>query len=460
MGILILILFIEYFPSNKASDNIETFEEQNDNKETLKAKVQAKEYKEDDKIEDTNEEYNDNHEDNYFVCNTNIINNFKINRLIKKAYLNLLVTSYNEDKYDAKKRIWNPENETSASISMDKNPKIVKFLLNPKINGYDINNTSILLVPSEKSDIIIGMEWEEINKINKDYIEIDEDTKGYDILSKSLLKKTSFKKSEMKDFPNILRNNYIIVNGTIYKPYIKNYNIIKELSLLFALKFNGLNNDSGLLLYVIDENNKEVLTIKIIDSNKVKTNNIGEYCKNNKYCNNLITNVQTSINMHNNYYDNYNINKNEMKEYLANKCDSGGEKMINSNMCNYIKKTYGDEVNYYEQLYEKKRYTIQININGETFNIYDLDENIFNTDYTLLSFIINNNNISFNINENKYSFVLSNDKELHVSYPIIINKQKECDVTLYSMALFTKAICDADIQAYKLYNNYHLYGNE
>ena len=41
MGILILILFIEYFPSNKASDNIETFEEQNDNKEN----------KEDDKIE-------------------------------------------------------------------------------------------------------------------------------------------------------------------------------------------------------------------------------------------------------------------------------------------------------------------------------------------------------------------------------------------------------------------------
>lgn len=445
IGILLLMLLTEYFSLNKTK-TIENFEE---NFEEKKAKIELI-------------EYDDNNEDNHFVCNKNIINNFKINRLINKAYLNLLVSSYNE-KYDSKRRSWGLENDKSANVSMDKNPSIIKSSLNPKISGYNINNCVISLVPDDKSDDIIGMVWEEINKIETDYIEIDEDTKGYKILHDSLSKKTNFKKSEIIDFPNILRNNYIIVKGIIYKPYIRDYNTIKELSLLFALKFNGIDANIGQLLYMINDENEEVITIKIIDSNKVKTNNIGEYCKNNKYCNNLITNVQSSINMHNNYYDNYNNKKGEMKDYLAKKCneDSGNELMINSNMCNFIKKTHGEEVNYYEQLYEKKRYTIEININGEKKYIYDIDENIFNTDYTLISFIINENNIYFGINENKYSFVLQEDNsEINVSYPILINRFKKCDIILYSLALFTKAICDADLQAYKLYNNYYLYGND
>jgi hypothetical protein len=127
-------------------------------------------------------------------------------------------------------------------------------------------------------------------------------------------------------------------------------------------------------------------------------------------------------------------------------------------MCEYIKKTYNDEIVYHNQLYVKKKYTVQIKINTYTYNIYDVSEDIFNNEYTFMALTINNNDIKFFINDFESTFKKQDDEELRPLYPYVINKNKKCDITLYSFAIFNNTICDADMKAYKLYNNYYLYG--
>jgi len=143
---------------------------------------------------------------------------------------------------------------------------------------------------------------------------------------------------------------------------------------------------------------------------------------------------------------------------LAKKCEDEGEYVINKNMCEYIKKTYNDEIVYYNQLYVKKKYTIQIKINTYTYNIYDVSEDIFNNEHTFIALLIDQNDITFYINEMKSSFKKKDDEELRPLYPYVINNDKNCDIVLYSFAIFNNTICEADINAYKLYNNYYLYG--
>ena len=146
------------------------------------------------------------------------------------------------------------------------------------------------------------------------------------------------------------------------------------------------------------------------------------------------------------------------RHMLAKKCEDKGEYVINKNMCEYINKTYNDEIVYHNQLYVKKKYTLQVKINTYTYNIYDVNEDIFNSEYTFMALTINNDNIKFYINDIEFSFKKQDEEKLLPLYPYIINKNKKCNIILYSFAIFNKTICDADMKAYKLYNNYYLYG--
>lgn len=455
IGIFLLISLLNF----KFTNNNSEIDEQDDIEEF--SNIEQENY-----IIETFEEdsYDNEDEKNYINCNENIINNFKIDRLLKKHYLVTLISSYNKDNYDQDKKIWYLDNKnsihsTDGNVKLDNNPEYIKFPLKPEVGGYNISNSKIEITPNYVKDDL-GMKWEEIKIIPNDFIEIqnDESTKFKKLNSALSSGTLNFTRKEVKEFPKIMHNNYIKVNEKNYKPTIDNLDVLKNISMLFTFKLNNIDGDMGQLLFLENSNVGNLISINIINSNKIKVNNIDDKCKGDGNCKKFIENLQNSINIHNNYYNNNEISNNEFKEYLAKKCTDEGEYVINKNMCEYIKKTYNDEIVYHNQLYVKKKYTLQIKINTYTYNIYDISEDIFSSEYTFMALIIDNNDIKFHINDFVSSFKKQDDEILRPIYPYIINKNKKCDITLYSFAIFNNTICDADMKAYKLYNNYYLYG--
>ena len=101
--------------------------------------------------------YDNEDEKNYINCNENIINNFKIDRLLKKHYLVTLISSYNKDNYDEDKKIWNLDNKnaihsTDGNVKLDNNPEYIKFPLKPEVGGYNISNSKIEITPNYVKD--------------------------------------------------------------------------------------------------------------------------------------------------------------------------------------------------------------------------------------------------------------------------------------------------------------------
>lgn len=455
LGIFLLISLLNF----KFTNNNNDFDQQDDIEEF--SNIEQENY-----IIETFKDstYDDEEEQNYINCNENIINNFKIERLLKKHYLVTLISSYIKDNYDEEKKIWNLDNKNAihsidGNVKLDNNPEYIKFPLKAEVGGYNISNSKIEITPNYIKDEL-GMKWEELNNVPNDFIEIqdDESPKFKNLITALSSGKVKFTKKEVKDFPKILHNNYIKINDKKYKPIIENLDILKNISILFTLKLNNINGEMGQLLFLENSDEGNLISINIINSNKIKVNNIDDKCKDDANCKKFIENLQNSINIHNNYYNNNDISNNEFKKYLSKKCEDEKEYVINKNMCEYIKKTYNDEIVYYNQLYVKKKYTVQIKINTYTYNIYDVSEDIFRSEYTFIGLTIDNNDIKFYINDFETSFKKQDDEKLRPLYPFVINKNKKCDIILYSFAIFNNTICDADMKAYKLYNNYYLYG--
>lgn len=412
------------------------------------------------------EDYNEEDENNLIKCNVNILNNFKIDRLLKKHYLITLISSYNRDNYNTQSKIWTLDNKNKInnkgenSVKVDVNPEYIHFPLKPTVGGFNINKSSIEIMPKYMKKRL-GMVWEEFSDIPNNFIEIKDNVDGYEKLKKQLESgQTKFTSSIISEFPEILYNNYIVVNNKNYRPVINNLENIKKISILFAIKLNEIDNDYGQLLYIGNKTKGNLISINIVNSNNVDPNTIDQKCNDDINCRKFIENIHNSINMHNNYYEQNSVSNNNFKKYLSERCEDGDEYIINKNMCEYIKQTYTDEIAFHNRLYEKKKYTIQIKIDSYTYNIYDISEDIFNDDYTTLSLIIDNDDITFMINKIKITFKKRDSKSLVALYPCILNKNKNCDMILYSFALFDDAICEADISAFKLYNNYYLYGIE
>lgn len=426
-------------------------------------------------FEDDVQEYDNEDERNYVNCNANIINNFKIDRLLNKHYLVTLISSYNEDNYDKFKKIWNLDNKNAlhskdGNVKLDNNPEYIKFPLKPEIGGFNITNITIEIKPNYIQDEL-GMKWKYKETVPNDFIEIEneesnkinDDTNKYKRLHNSISSgKTNFTKKEVKTFPKILHNSYIEINKKKYTPIIDNLDILKNISFLFTIKLNSIEGDMGQLLYLGNSDSGNLISINIINSNNINVNKIDKECKEDVNCKKIIENIQNSINIHNNYYENNSISNSQFQKYLAKKCDGDlfarGEYVIDKKMCEHIEKTYNDEIIFYNQLYVKKKYTIQIKINTYTYNIYDVSEDIFNNEHTFMALLIDENDITFYINEMESSFKKKDDEELRPLYPYVINNNKNCDIILYSFAIFNNTICEADIHAYKLYNYYYLYG--
>lgn len=312
---------------------------------------------------------NTEEEANSVLTNTEIIDNYNFNKLLKKKEMRVLISSYNNE--NIKNLNWDTDNKNynnNISVKLSSNDIVKEFNnLNPFVNGYNIHNVTI----EGPSTAAI---YEKDKSINQ-----------FSIL---------FMFMHKKFHSNV--NNLFIIYG------VDNKNIV------INIKDNEFNN-----------NNYYNVNNDINDNSDLN----GVYDKND---------INKSINLLNNYhyYENYDILSNKAKE----------------------QKSY--KLSYFEKLY-----TIEIIIDDSVYNINDINLETLKKDITFFGLIMNREDVVFHLNNTKYEFKRNTDREIKIeNKPFIINKNKTCEIVLYSFAYFNEAISDKDLKTFKLYNKYKLYG--
>ena len=306
---------------------------------------------------------------NSVLTNTEIIDNYNFNKLLKKKEMRVLISSYNNDNVNNLNWVSDNKNyNNNVSVKLSSNDIVKEFNnLNPFVNGYNIHNVTIEGPPS-------AVIYEKEKSINK-----------FSIL---------FMFMHKKFHSNV--NNLFIIYG------LDNKNIV------INIKDNEFNN-----------NNYYNVNNDINDNSDLN----GVYDKND---------INKSINLLNNYhyYENYDILSNKAKE----------------------QKSY--KLSYFEKLY-----TIEIIIDDSVYNINDINLETLKKDITFFGLIMNREDVVFHLNNTKYEFKRNTDREIKIiDKPFIINKNKTCEIVLYSFAYFNEAISDKDLKTFKLYNKYKLYG--
>jgi len=306
---------------------------------------------------------------NSILTNTEIIDNYNFNKLLKKKEMRVLISSYNNDNVNNLNWVSDNKNyNNNVSVKLSSNDIVKEFNnLNPFVNGYNIHNVTIEGPPS-------AVIYEKEKSINK-----------FSIL---------FMFMHKKFHSNV--NNLFIIYG------LDNKNIV------INIKDNEFNN-----------NNYYNINNDINDNSDLN----GVYDKND---------INKSINLLNNYhyYENYDILSNKAKE----------------------QKSY--KLSYFEKLY-----TIEIIIDDSVYNINDINLETLKKDITFFGLIMNREDVVFHLNNTKYEFKRNTDREIKIiDKPFIINKNKTCEIVLYSFAYFNEAISDKDLKTFKLYNKYKLYG--
>jgi hypothetical protein len=303
------------------------------------------------------------------LTNTDIIDNFNFNKLLKKREMRVLISSYNNDNINNLDWITdNNKYNNNINLKLSSNDLVKEFNnMNPFVNGYNIQNVSI----QGPQNIIMYEMGKEISKF-------------------SILFMFSHKKFHS------INNNLFIIYG------VDNKNIV------INIKDNEYNN-----------NNYYNVNNDINDNGDMN----GEYDKND---------INKSINLLNNYhyYENHDILSNKAKE----------------------QKSY--KLSYFEKLY-----TIEIIIDDSVYNINDINIETLKRDIIFFGLIMNKEDVVFHLNNTKYEFKRNTDKSIKIGKdPFVINKNKSCEIVLYSFAYFNEAISDTDLKTFKLYNKYKLYG--
>jgi hypothetical protein len=309
----------------------------------------------------------------YVATNTEIIDNYNFNKLLRKREMRILITSYNNENIDIdiNKLEWITDNKNynnNIRLKLSDNEIVKEFNnMNPFVNGYNIHNVSIQ------------------GPANAEVYEKEKEISQFSILFMFMHKQFHHTK-----------NNLFIIYG------VDNKNIV------INIKDNEFNN-----------NNYYNVNNDINDNSDMN----GAFDKND---------INKSINLLNNYhyYENYDILSNKAKE----------------------QKSY--KLSYFEKLY-----TIEIIIDDSVYNINDINMETLKRDITFFGLMMNKEDVVFHLNNTKYEFKRNNDKSIKVGKePFVINKNKSCEIVLYSFAYFNEAISDADLKIFKLYNKYKLYG--
>lgn len=305
----------------------------------------------------------------YIANNTEIIDNYNFNKLLRKREMRLLITSYNNENIDTLKLKWITDNKNynnNIHLNLSGSDIVKEFNnMNPFVNGYNIHNVSIQ------------------GPANADTFEKEKEISQFSILFMFMHKQ--FHRT---------KNNLFILYG------VDNKNIV------INIKDNEFNNNN---YYNVN--------------NDINGENDNEYDKND---------INKSINLLNNYhyYENYDILSNKAKE----------------------QKSY--KLSYFEKLY-----TVEIIIDDSGYNINDINMETLKRDITFFGLIMNKEDVVFHLNNTKYEFKRNTDKNITIGKePFVINKNKSCEIVLYSFAYFNEAISDADLKTFKLYNKYRLYG--
>ena len=310
----------------------------------------------------------------YVATNTEIIDNYNFNKLLRKREMRILITSYNNENIDIdiNKLEWITDNKNynnNIRLKLSDNEIVKEFNnMNPFVNGYNIHNVSIQ------------------GPANAEVYEKEKEISQFSILFMFMHKQ--FHRT---------KNNLFIIYG------VDNKNIV------INIKDNEFNNNN-----YYNVNN---------DINDNNDENDKEFDKND---------INKSINLLNNYhyYENYDILSNKAKE----------------------QKSY--KLSYFEKLY-----TIEIIIDDSVYNINDINMETLKRDITFFGLMMNKEDVVFHLNNTKYEFKRNNDKSIKIGKePFVINKNKSCEIVLYSFAYFNEAISDADLKIFKLYNKYKLYG--
>jgi hypothetical protein len=103
-------------------------------------------------------------------------------------------------------------------------------------------------------------------------------------------------------------------------------------------------------------------------------------------------------------------------------------------------------------------YNIVINIGSKKYIIDDINDNIFNSDITFMTLKLDEKKIVFILNENIYNFEYDSYDLVTSNQPVIINKKGNIDGILYNFAHYKDSITMNDINKYKKYINFYIYG--
>lgn len=223
----------------------------------------------------------------------------------------------------------------------------------------------------------------------------------------------------------------------------------------FKKKFNYLIEIKCKQSYEYNEKTDEKKYIENVIYISIKDNKYNSKknkdCDENGLCNELQKKLDDNINIHNSYYF-YDNSKMDVDNELFKKCKNDEECV--KNIPNIKEKLY-----FFNQLQNKIYYNIEINIGTEIFTIYNIDSKLFETDITFIGITIKDKDITFYMNDTINTFKMNKKYDIVADYvPITINDNGNIDMILYSFAYFNEAIDITDINAFKMYNYYYLFG--
>ena len=346
----------------------------------------------------------------------------------------VMVSSNNVEKDDVDKYIKTDIvkvsvlNEDSAPIKEEADDANVVLTNSNVIDKFNF----IKLLKKREMKVLISS----YNKDNINNLEWYTDNKKYN--NNIMLKLSSDDIIKELNNLNPLVNGYNVHNVSIEGPsniiMYNNEKIINKFSILFMFIHKKFHNKINNLFIIYGIDNKNiVVNIKEKDYNndyfKIKNNMNDNNDLNDEYDSN---NINKSINLLNNfhYYENHDILSKDIKEQKS-----------------------------YKLSYLEKLYTIEIIIDDSIYNIHDINLETLKNDIIFFGLTMNIDDVVFHLNNTKYEFKRNTANGIKVSnIPFIINKNKSCEIVLYSFAYLNEAISDKDLKTFKLYNKYKLHG--
>ena len=226
------------------------------------------------------------------------------------------------------------------------------------------------------------------------------------------------------------------------KDFHNNYNYLFELKCKPSSEFDEKTKKK--------QYTESIIQVSIKDNSKVELSKKNEDCDDDTDCEYLQNKLRKHINIYNNFYF-YNQDKMKNDDAYISNC-------MEDKTCKE-KLTFKNELAFFNQLSDTKVYSIEIRVGKDIFHIYNVTNVIFNNDVSFIGLIIQDKKISFYINTSVFTFERQSDEEIIAEdEPFTINENGGCHVILYSFAFYQTAVCESDISAFKLYNNYYLYG--